>query len=419
MRFVRLTPAEYADFMDDSPRQFIPQLPAYGLARTKEGHEIVYFGVIDEARNDRGRILGVGLMMIQRWKVLFQRGIINYGPTLDWENPELISFFFTELRAYLRRYYPRVIAVTCSLLVHKNRYHDTTLEGPDPVGEAVAGQLEELGLVHINKEFYQQADIQIRYIYTKDIAGLSFDEATATLSKSLRRRFHNEGRYGVEVRFLPPSQFAVFESLHSSTASRTRMHGITETSENLYRDLMEELGPEKAFLCVAYFSPTRYLRQLEEERHAITEQLALLESRKPTKARDREIDQYTQRLPLLLEQEQAARSAGAEFGDEIPINSALSFICGTELILLLGGMDKRFACYGRDYPVEREMFKLACDRGLSVYNTFGISGDFGPFAIDAPVLAFKRMLNGNVEEFLGTYVLPVRPLLAKQCGAIS
>ena len=75
-------------------------------------------------------------------------------------------------------------------------------------------------------------------------------------------------------------------------------------------------------------------------------------------------------------------------------------------------MDKRFAAYGRDYPVERAMFKWACDHGLSVYNTFGISGIFDESAPDAPVLAFKRWLNGNVEEFIGTFVIPVRPRLA-------
>lgn len=419
MRFLRLTAVEYADFMDETRRTFIPQLPEYGVAKAKEGHEVYYFGVVDESPTGSRKVLGAALMVVQRWKALFQRGIINYGPSLDWEDPDLIRFFFTQLRAHLRRHHPRIIAVTLSPLVHKNRYRDIELLGPDPVGSAVVDQLMTLGLVHINKEFYQQADIQIRYIYTKDIAGMSFDEATATLSKSLRRRFHNEGRYGVRVRFLSPDEFDVFEKLHTATALRTEMSGITQSSEHLYRDLMRELGPERSFLCVAYFSPTRYIEQLHGERRQLDEQLTALSARTPTKARDREIAQCEDRIPLLLEQESTARRVLEEHGDNIPFNSALSFICGKELILLLGGMDKRFACYGRDYPVERAMFKLACDRALSTYNTFGITGDFGPFAIDAPVLAFKRMLNGTVEEFVGTYVLPIHPFLAARCGAIS
>ena len=63
------------------------------------------------------------------------------------------------------------------------------------------------------------------------------------------------------------------------------------------------------------------------------------------------------------------------------------------------------------------MFKLACDKGLSVYNTFGITGCFDETAIDAPVLSFKRWLNGNVEEFIGTYNRPLHPKLARALGA--
>ena len=126
-----------------------------------------------------------------------------------------------------------------------------------------------------------------------------------------------------------------------------------------------------------------------------------------------------ERLTTLDSQEEQARKTLDEYGDDIPFNAALSFRFGDELILLLGGMDKRFAAYGRDYPVERAMFKWACDNGLSVYNTFGVSGIFDETAPDAPVLKFKRWLGGNVEEFVGTYVLPIHPLLAKATGALN
>jgi peptidoglycan pentaglycine glycine transferase (the second and third glycine)/peptidoglycan pentaglycine glycine transferase (the fourth and fifth glycine) len=415
MRFSRLTLDEYMEFMENSPREFITQLPEYGKARAKEGIAVDYVGVIDTS----GAIQAAALVTFQRWKVIFQRAIINYGPTLNWSNLELVNFFFSALLGYMRRHHPRVIAVSVCPLVHKNRYDDIQLIGPDPTGTAVIDEFTRLGMIHIDKEFYERPDIQIRFIYSKRIAGMTFEEATATLSKSLRRRFHYEGRYGVEVRFLPAQEFYVFDRLHGSAAERTRMEAISETSQNLFRDLMDELGPDRAFLCVAYVSPTRYMAQIRKERDELAATLQKLESRKPTKARDRDIETARARFPVLDEQEKAAQATLAEFGDNIPFNSALSFICGRELILLLGGMDKRFANYGRDYPVERAMFKLACDRGLDVYNTFGVSGNFTPEAIDAPVLAFKRMLNGTIEEFIGTYVLPVRRHLAHSLGALE
>ena len=422
MRFVRLTADAYATFMSTVERQFVPQMPEYGLARQTDGHEVEYVGVVDgpsEGPDGSEKVIGAGLLLFQPWKKFFQRGLMNYGPTLDWENKELVDFFFTELTSFLRKNHPKVLSVRICPLVPKNFYEDIQVVEKSRLGEDIDIQFRQLGMTRIHKEFYEQPDIQIRYIYTKNIAGMSFEEATATLSKGLRRRFHNEGRYGVEVRFLPPEEFDVFEQLHESTAERTKMAGITSSSENLYRNLMTELGPERAFLSVAYLSPVRYLEQIRAEREELKERLTVLEARKPTKARDREIDQVNKRFPLLDEQEATAQKTLDEHGDNIPFNSALSFVAGKEIILLLGGMDKRFNSYGRDYPVERAMFKLACDMGLEVYNTFGVSGVFDETAVDAPVLAFKRWLGGDVEEFIGTYVLPIRPQLAKQLGAIS
>ena len=216
-----------------------------------------------------------------------------------------------------------------------------------------------------------------------------------------------------------PEEFDVFDKLHESTADRTTMHGISGSSRAFYTELMRELGPERALLCVAYLFPSRYLEQIADERQESLKRIELLEGRKATKARDRELEQLRERLTTLDSQEEQARKTLDEHGDGIPFNAALSFRFGDELILLLGGMDKRFAAYGRDYPVERAMFKWACDNGLSVYNTFGVSGIFDETAPDAPVLKFKRWLGGNVEEFVGTYVLPIHPLLAKATGALD
>ena len=193
---------------------------------------------------------------------------------------------------------------------------------------------------------------------------MTFEEATATLTKGLRRRFHHEGRYGVEVRFLGPDQFDVFEQLHESTAERTGMDEITQSSESLYRGVMERLGPERAFLCVAYYSPARYMQQIRDEQEEVAGRIAELEQRKQTKARDRELGQAQDRLETLASNYEDAAASLEELGDrDIPFNSAFSFISGRELVLLLGGMDKNLTQFARDYPVERAMFKLACDKG--------------------------------------------------------
>lgn len=122
MRFVRLTADAYATFMSTVERQFVPQMPEYGLARQADGHEVEYVGVVDGPTEDSEKVIGAGLLLFQPWKKFFQRGLMNYG--LDWENKELVNFFFTELTAFLRKNHPKVLAVSICPLVPKNFYED-------------------------------------------------------------------------------------------------------------------------------------------------------------------------------------------------------------------------------------------------------------------------------------------------------
>lgn len=427
MQFRVLTEAEYADFCKSAPRLFISQTPQYAAVKRAQGFPVEYLGVLE---NDQ--VVGAALVVYQPWKRIFRRALVTYGPTLDWERPDLVRFFCTQLTAYLRRK-PRVLAWRCNPILAQNFYTDTTLLHSNPQADTFAQVMAELRAVNQAQaagEDKSGAGLQERFIYTKNVAGLDFAAATATLAKGLRRRFHNEGRYGMEVRFLPPEDWQVLESLHDSTADRTTMDSHSAYLQDYYPRLMREFGSEQAFLCVSFFSPKRYLAQLAADAIAATERQNLLQERPATKNRDRELNELETKLAKIDTDRQELQkfmgSLGIDLNDpalnidnlEFPTNSAVGFIVGKELILLIGGMDKRFAAYNRDYAVEREMFKLCCDRNLDIYNTFGIDGDFSADSDFASVLAFKRWLCGNVEEFVGTFGVPVRPLLARILGAL-
>ncbi|EPD26167.1 lipid II:glycine glycyltransferase FemX [Actinotignum schaalii] len=414
MQFAVLSENEYNDYMS-AQRCFLSQTVSYGRVRQAEGYRVEYVGV----RDNTGTVCGAGLIMYQPWKKLFTRASLAYGPTLDWSQREVVAAFFSGLNRHFASQ-PRLLTARINPILARRWYTDITPLEDNPVADAVSHALERDGWRHLPYEFGERSDIQLRWIYTKTISGMNFEEAKATLAKGLRRRFNNENRYGVETRFLGPEDFDVFAQLYASTRDRTDgMPELSASAVRFYRDLMADMGPERALLAVAYVSPRRYLDQIAAERTEVHERIEVLRGRKETKARDRELEQAAQRLEVLDGQEEMARETLAERGDaEIPFNAALGFRVGSELILLLGGMDKTLSAYARDYPVERAMFKYACDEGLDTYNTFGISGDFSEDADDANILAFKRWLNGQVEEFVGTYEKTFAPrFLARALGA--
>ena len=65
------------------------------------------------------------------------------------------------------------------------------------------------------------------------------------------------------------------------------------------------------------------------------------------------------------------------------------------------------------------MIEWALERDVRWYNMFGITGDFTSDASDAGVLHFKRQFNGDVEEYVGTYDIPLRKCLASALNAVG
>ena len=60
------------------------------------------------------------------------------------------------------------------------------------------------------------------------------------------------------------------------------------------------------------------------------------------------------------------------------------------------------------------MLHLCVERGVTRYNFYGINGVFDdPEDEGRGVLEFKQGFNGYVEELMGLFVLPVRPLTFK------
>lgn len=111
MRFVRLTAEAYTSFCQGLSRQFLPQMPEYGDVRSDQGFPVEYLGVVDGRTRRTEHVIGAGLLLIQPWKRVFQRALMNYGPTLDWENSDLVTTFFEGMNSLIRRMYPRVLSV--------------------------------------------------------------------------------------------------------------------------------------------------------------------------------------------------------------------------------------------------------------------------------------------------------------------
>lgn len=59
------------------------------------------------------------------------------------------------------------------------------------------------------------------------------------------------------------------------------------------------------------------------------------------------------------------------------------------------------------------MIKFAKAHNIPRYNFYGITGDFSENAEDYSVQQFNKGLNAHVEEYIGDFIKPIRPIFYK------
>lgn len=422
MSFTTLSEAEYAEFLESQPRVFYTQLPSYAGVRAAEGFEIQYVGLKDD-----GVVRAGAAVVLRPWKRLFRRAVIAYGPILDWNDSDLIDEFFQGLVKFYRKD-PRVLAVRVNPLLSRNFYEDIEVTGTNPQARVLDDVVASLGGELLTADSDTVADIQERFAFVKDVGGLSFKEAVASCGQVVRTGFNRVGTNGVRVEFKSPSDIGILKQVLAHTAERTDMHAFDDSTFAYYQDLMEHLGPDEAFLPVAILNCQDALDLINSERDQVTTRLdqlttqaeqALAQGRQLGKKQRNAMKECESRLEVLHRRASETEQVRGEHGNEVILAASLFIHSPHELVYLVSGAYAQFQSYYGIYLIHRAMMEWATSHQVRWYNMFGITGDFTENASDAGVLHFKRQFKGNVEEYVGTYVLPIHPKLATRLGALS
>lgn len=420
MQIVELTESAYAEFADRTPQTAFAQLPGALAARARQGVETGYVGLTDAD----GTVLAAAAVRFQPWKKVFRRAVIAYGPTFREFTPEVAEAFVSGLIAQLKKK-RTVLSLRMNPALIRHRYEG---EEPGAVSAEVAA-LDRVVAAHGGRRTERVCgagqDVQVQHIYVKDLEGMDFPAAVKSMTQPMRTGFNRHGTPGLTVEFLTAEQFPVLQELLDHTADRKDMSDYSASAHRYYRDLMETM-PERVFAPVAVLDVPAYLAGIEEELEQNRAKAAELVARREAleaegkalgKKQRNALNELESRRTVLEDRAAAARRQQAEDGDRIHLAGAFFIAAGHELVYLLSGAYRKYQSYMGVYLIHRQMVEWAVEHGITRYNTFGISGDLSEDAPDAGVLAFKRQFNGRIEEYAGTYDIPVRPFLAARLGA--
>lgn len=214
-----------APFLANHSEGSFAQSISMAEVRRDAGREIRYVAVYDGKKIIAGAQLSV---IAGRLK----SADITSGPLLDYSDTKLVDFFTTELRGYLQK--QGCVYVTISPYIPYDKKNLTTLQ---KLGWQYSGRINA-SAVGIRGN--------IRWIFIKDLAGLTVDTYRDTYVKRHRRYIKNHDP-GLAIRRLKRDELPLFLDIMKHTAERRH---FTSRSDDYFYSIYDHFGDNAQFLIV-------------------------------------------------------------------------------------------------------------------------------------------------------------------------
>ena len=384
--------------------------------RRRSGAEVECLGVVED-----GAIVAGAALEIHRSR-LSTFAEVHDGPLCDLADEELARFFFSELAARAKAAGAAQLSITPEL---PYRVRDGFGRELPPAGELPAGVpanarrdaasaefalIEGAGFIHSG--FDRDYNAIPRWRYVKDLSGIGGEqELLASYSKNTRR----------DIRIAESSFITVSRAERADMAD---FHAICQLSSDkqgfdnrplAYFELLFDCMGDSADFMIARMDTAAYLASCEEKRSSFAEKVERIEAAiaaggAPEKNRRRLADAQEQ-LQGVLKRIDEARALIERDGESAPVAAAMFVRHPRECVYLFSGSNPAYGAFCAPSAIQHRMLADSLARGIRRYNFYGINGVFDdPGDPGRGLLEFKQGFNGYVEEMMGSFTLPVRPL---------
>lgn len=289
-------------------------------------------------------------------------------------------------------------------------YQKHTLDGKPvegTVNQTMVDQLLKAGAKHMGFVRGIDNSAEPRWMYIIPTENYSEKNLLASFERKCSRSIRRGLEFGVQVRELSEEELPLLDQMFSHAGDK---HDFAWRSDGYSQRLWNAFHQSGAVkFLVAEINLENYIAKLHEN---LDKQIEL---KKETEEKIAEVSSKKM-LNRLKEIELKISSAEkhlkeansfCEDGPILQLAAGIFFDYGKEVICLMSGYDDRYAYFCGPYAMHWHMLKHCLESGYERYNLYGISGEFGPDAIDSGVYAFKKGFNGEVWELPGDFQVPV------------
>ena len=208
MKFIQIGPEEFREFAAKSPYKSFTQTPEIASLREQNDWTAYYFGV-EEDGNLKAATMLVAKPTFLGKSTYFAPG----GPLLDFEDTELTSFFFKNLRSYLKSHNGYVLHIDPNYELIERTRDGEIKEGGFNHQKAVRN-LKNQGFLPL------RIDATPRYQFVLDFNGCTPEQLFADMKRNTRNHIRKAEKMGVKIRELKKEELNIFKQITESTSKR-------------------------------------------------------------------------------------------------------------------------------------------------------------------------------------------------------
>ncbi|MDT4119469.1 glycine glycyltransferase FemA, partial [Staphylococcus aureus] len=170
MKFTNLTAKEFGAFTDSMPYSHFTQTVGHYELKLAEGYETHLVGI----KNNNNEVIAACLLTAVPVMKVFKYFYSNRGPVIDYENQELVHFFFNELSKYVKKHRCLYLHID-PYLPYQYLNHDGEITG-NAGNDWFFDKMSNLGFEHTG--FHKGFDpvLQIRYHSVLDLKDKTADD---------------------------------------------------------------------------------------------------------------------------------------------------------------------------------------------------------------------------------------------------
>ena len=368
----------FDEYVENSPIGSIMQESKW--AKVKDNWSSYRVGVLD---NDK--LVASGLVLVRDLILGYKLYYLPRGPILDYEDEELLKFFFDNLKKMAKQ--DKAIMIKIDPLV----IHDVRKPGEEIISfeDDITTILKSLGFKHhgYNLDMYKASQPRTQAI-------VYFDNEEP-IKKKLNYYLKNAIKRNVEIVRKKVDGAELFGELENKTAERKN---ISLRNTEYFKKLMEIYGEDAnlSFQTVKIIPSLEKANSLKEE---------LLNKINDPKVTDKKKFEYNEQLNSVQKEIDELNIYKDKYGEQIWISGALIIKSNNFSELMYAGMDQEFKAY-RSNSSFFDALNFAKENNCIKCNLGGVEGK-----LDDSLTMFKDLYSPIFESYIGEFDLPVNKLM--------